>query len=78
VPKVGRQRSKKRGRLEESVFFLLISGGAVPEWEDGNQFWTETGQKRRFEIQFESGSASIWKSSRRLNGVLYCKELQPQ
>src|SRR5258707_386438 len=37
---------------------MLISGGAVAEWADGNPFWTETGKKCRLEIQFESGSAS--------------------
>jgi hypothetical protein len=45
----------------ESVFVLRNAGGAVPEWEDVENLWTEVEQEARFEKQFESGAASIWK-----------------
>lgn len=38
------------------VSIVLISGGVVPEWERGDRFWTEVGQKLRLEEQFESGA----------------------
>ena len=59
---------------EEKMLLLLISVGAVPEWEYGNDLRTEVEQKQRFERQFESGAASIWKSFRRLAGFLSRKE----
>jgi hypothetical protein len=58
--KAGHQFLKEARDLGEArILLLLISVGAVPEWEDGNYLRTEVEQKQRFERQFESGAASI-------------------
>jgi hypothetical protein len=73
--KAGREFLKEVWEFrEERMLLLLISVGAVPEWEDGNYLRTEVEQKQRFESQSESGAASIWKSFRRPIGFLSRKE----
>ena len=39
----------------EGVLFVLICGRAVPEWEDGEGFRTEVGQKIGLEERFRTG-----------------------
>jgi hypothetical protein len=34
---------------EEGVFCAVFRWGAVPEWEDRGEFWTEVEQKKGFE-----------------------------
>jgi hypothetical protein len=44
----------------EGVLFVLICGRAVPEWEDGEDFWTEVGQKIGLEERFRTGRCFRW------------------